>query len=213
MRRLQQQNIYMIFLFCTKHHNTTTQKPHDTNLIIAILFLSLSLCRSLSLSLSRSRSLSLSLSLRLFCTVFKLSNLSFAYLHPFSHFISFCLFIQTGKRKEKSPPVFTQGKGLFQGQTLLLYFRLGKVFLIGPSGEVRHNPRPTGLLGVALYFPEGPKRKTLPYIPTNLGLSAKIGRWEWDWTPTLSLHPIHKSTQVIYHSTLAASTQACQLIN
>jgi len=99
MRKLQQQNIYMIFLFCTKHHNTTTQKPHDTNLIIAILFLSLSLSlslslgRSLSLPRSLSLSLALSLSLRLFCTVFKLSNLSFAYLHPFSHFISFCLFI------------------------------------------------------------------------------------------------------------------------
>jgi hypothetical protein len=39
-------------------------------------------------------------------TVFKLSNLSFAYLHRFSHFISFFVFIYTRNRKEKPPVVY-----------------------------------------------------------------------------------------------------------
>ncbi len=131
MRRLQQQNIYMIFLFCTKHHNTTTQKPHDTNLIIAILFLSLSLALSLALSLS--------LSLSLFDYFVQFSNTVIYLLHIciLFHILSVFVFLSrhgSGKKNHRRslprvrvyfrvrPFSYTLRQAMFSLQALLAKF-------------------------------------------------------------------------------------------
>jgi hypothetical protein len=52
-------------------------------------------------------------------TLFKSSNLSFAYLHHFSHFISFCVYVGRGSRKKNHRRSLRKGRVYFQ--TLLLY--------------------------------------------------------------------------------------------
>ncbi len=70
-------------------------------------------------------------------TVFKLSNLSFAYLHRFSHFIRFCLLSMQGKRKEKS-----RGWSLRRGRvskidpSRFLTPSLGGLPCLGPGSQI-----------------------------------------------------------------------------